>query len=338
MTRFFRAMAAAAAVLMPLAPSQAGSRESAQNIDEVQTAFDSLFGTQVRAPRSYNSGFERQLANLAEASRGRIGVAAIDLATGRTTDVLGSQRFPMASTSKIAIAATFLDGVDQGRWSLNDQFPLMMPLPSAPFSTAVAPVRAGAVLSARELIEQMITRSNNFATDALLRVVGGPQAVNAWVRRAGISDWHIDRDIATLVRDDGAINPATVIDTRDSATPLAMANLVAGIYQGRWLSPSSRGVLLGAMSRCATGKRRIPAMLPTGAAVSHKTGSLSNTSSDVGVIQTPDGRAFAVAIYVTGQGNRLAREQRIASIARAVYDGYASDPAGNVLYGRTASR
>ena len=49
--------------------------------------------------------------------------------------MLGDQRFPMASTSKIAIAATFLEGVDQGRWSLTSEFPLMVPVASRPFST-----------------------------------------------------------------------------------------------------------------------------------------------------------------------------------------------------------
>ena len=77
------------------------------------------------------------------------------------------------------------------------------------------------------------------------------------------------------------------------------------------------------MSRTITGKRRIPAHIPLEARVSHKTGSLNNTSSDIGIIETPDGRAIAVAIYVTGQGTRLAREQRIAAIARALYDGFA---------------
>ena len=81
------------------------------------------------------------------------------------------------------------------------------------------------------------------------------------------------------------------------------------------LSDSSRAVILGAMGRCVTGKRRIVANLPSEARVAHKTGSLFNTSSDVGIIQTPDGRSFAVAIYVTGQGTRLNREARIASIA-----------------------
>ena len=348
MNRFFRVLAAGAAVLMPLAPSHAGSLDNA-GIDEVQSAFDTVLGTQPREPdtqtrvlgspmsvqRRYAPGFEQQLANLAEASQGRIGVAAVDLSSGRTIDVLGDQRFPMASTSKIAIAATFLEGVDQGRFSLSSEYPLMMPVPSAPFSSAVAPVRPGTYLSARSLIEMMITRSNNYATDALLKVVGGPRAVNDWVRRAGVGDWHIDRDIATLVRDDGRINPATVIDTRDSATPLAMVRLLSQIYNGRMLSAPSRDVLLGAMGRCVTGKRRIPALLPTGTTVLHKTGSLNNTSSDVGIIQAPDGRAYAVAIYVTGQGNRVNRDTRIASIARALYQGYAGEPA---VYGRTAAR
>ncbi|MGJ0239003.1 serine hydrolase [Novosphingobium fluoreni] len=334
MKRFFQIAAALAAVVAPVAPSYAGSLDGA-GIDEVQSAFDNMLGTSQRAPRTYSSGLEQQLASLAEASRGRIGVAALDLTSGRTVDVLGDQRFPMASTSKIAIAATFLEGVDQGRFSLSSEFPMMMPVPSRPFSTAVAPVRPGTYMSARSLIEAMITRSNNYATDALLKVVGGPRAVNDWVRRAGVNDWHIDRDIATLVRDDGAVNPATTIDTRDSATPLAMVRLLSQIYSGQMLSPASRDVLLGAMGRCLTGKRRIPALLPSGTTVLHKTGSLNNTSSDVGIIQTPDGRAYAIAIYVTGQGTRLARETRIASIASALYHGYAAQPS---IYGRTAAR
>lgn len=306
-----------------------------EQVVQVQNTFDSLFGTQLRGPRTYADPFQQQLAALAEASRGRIGVAAIDLATGRTTDVLGDQRFPMASTSKVAIAATFLEGVDKGRWSLTSEFPLMIPVGSAPFSSAVAPVRAGEYMPASRLLELMLTRSNNYATDALLKVVGGPVAVNDWVQRAGIADWHIDHDIATLVRDDGAVNPAQVIDRRDSATPLAMAQLLAGIYQGKWLSPSSRQILLDTMGRCVTGRNRIRAGMPEGVQVLHKTGSLNNTSSDIGIIQTPDGRVFAVAIYVTGQGSRPNREARIASIARAIYNGYLTDAPD---YRHTASR
>ena len=305
----------------------AAAMPAAAQTDELQSSFDRALGTELRAPQSfealYASSFEQRIAELADPSQGRIGVAAIDLATGEQVMVLGDQLFPLASTSKVAVAATFLEMVEQGRFSLSSEFPLMMPERSARFSSAKAPVRPGQYMPAIDLIEIMITRSSNPATDALLAAVGGPGAVNDWTRRQGIAEFSINRDIATLVRDDGEYDPARHIDKRDAATPRAMAQLLAGLYRGQYLSDESRRVLLGAMSRTVTGRRRIPAHIPLEARVSHKTGSLNNTSSDVGLIECPDGRTIAGAIYVTGQGTRLAREERIAAIARALYDGFA---------------
>lgn len=298
--------------------------------DDLEQAFDKVFGTAksaVPAPGAipgavpYGSNFEARLASVANASHGRIGVAAVDLSNGKGISVMGDQPFPMASTVKVAIVATFLEGVDQGKFRLNDRYPIMMPTGGRSSSGAVLQ-RPGATYSATQLIDMTIIHSNNHATDALLAAIGGPQAVDRWLRKAGISGIRIDRDIATLVRDDGLVNPATTIDLRDSTTPQAMASLLAGLYQGQWLSPGSRGVLLSAMSRCATGSHRIRGLLPNDAIVGHKTGTLNNTSSDVGIIRTADGRNIAIAIYVTGQGSKPGRDMRIASIARTVYEGY----------------
>lgn len=291
-----------------------------------EAAFDGALGTDLRAPRDFTPDYSNplvaQIAQIANGSNGRIGVAAIDLLTGQEVSILGDQPFPMASTSKIAIAATYLEGVDQGRWSLTSEFPLLIPVASRPFSSAVAPVRRGEYVNARQLIELMITRSSNPATDALLAAVGGPAAVNDWARRADIQNFNLSRDIATLVRDDGEVNPAVHIDVRDSATPRDMVKLLAGLYQGKWLSASSREVLVGAMERCRTGTRRIPGLMPGDVTVAHKTGTLSNTASDIGIITGPDGRSIAIAIYVTGQGGKANRDSKIATLARALYDGY----------------
>ena len=144
-----RAFAALSLFAVPLFPAHAQTQP-------LEAAFDSAFGTEPRAPHdysaTYDTAFAQRIAQIADGSDGRIGVAAIDLATGQEIAVLGDQRFPMASTSKIAIAATFLEGVEQGRWSLTSEYPLMIPVRSAPFSSAVAPVRAGQYLSARRLI------------------------------------------------------------------------------------------------------------------------------------------------------------------------------------------
>ena len=294
------------------------SSESAQRVLP-STVRPFVFGV---APRPYGAGLDAQLAAQADPSQGRIGVAAIDLTTGRTVTVLGDTPFPMASTSKVAIAATFLAGVDEGRFSLDASYPLMVPVKSKKYSTTVAPVRPGPMLTGRQLIERALIRSDNQATDALLAVVGGPAAVNRWMRATGNTGMWLDRDIATLVRDDGEFNPATMIDERDSATPLAMARMLSGLYQGRWLSGDSRAFLISTMERCQTGKRRMRALLPGDARIAHKTGTLSNTASDVGLVRTPDGRVYAIAVFVTGQGGHAGRDARIAAITRTIYDGY----------------
>ncbi|RVQ67889.1 serine hydrolase [Croceicoccus ponticola] len=270
------------------------------------------------------TGLKQNLFAVARPDKGRIGVAALDLSTGQSVSILGDQSFPMASTSKIAIAATFLAGVDKGIYRLDSKYPLMIPVASRAFSTSVAPVKPGMELSARSLIEMMITRSDNAATDAMLKAVGGPAEVTKWLRAHGFQKTRIDRDIATLVRDDGEFDPATTVDVRDSTPPEEMVKLVAGLYQGQWLSQSSRDVVIGAMTRTVTGRGRIKAGLPTGTSFGHKTGTLNNTASDVGFVKLPDGRVIAMAIYVTGQGGRPQRDARIAEITRTLYSGFAN--------------
>ena len=291
--------------------------------------FDKILGTEVRAPQdfraNYDTGLERTVAQLAEGSRGRIGVYALDLTTGQEVGVLADQRFPMASTSKVAIAAAYLAGVDAGKWTLTSEWRLPRP--------------GGAYLSAQQHIDLMISKSCNACTDAMLNAVGGPSAVNAWMRKVGITEFQLDRDIATLIREDGRVDPASSVDLRDSATPRAMGQLLAGIYQGKWLSPSSRAVIMNAMRATTTGKKRMRSALPVSAGLAHKTGTLSRTASDIGIFHTPDGRAVAVAIYVTGQSSSMAaengsrglklqarqmRDARISTIAGALYRGFAS--------------
>lgn len=355
-SRVFASVALAGAVFAPINPAFADSLESefdrafvasapqrapqlqgAANVPKVQPRTESaqrVVSTSVRPfvagprPTSYASQLDAQVFALADGSGGRIGVAAIDLSTGRTVTVLGDTPFPMASTSKIAIASTFLDAVDHGRLSLSGSYPLMVPVKSKKYSSVVAPVRAGSMMTGQQLIERSLIHSDNSATDALLAAVGGPPAVNRWLRATGNTGLHLDRDIATLVRDDGEYDPARMIDSRDSATPKAMAQLLSGIYQGRWLTANSRAFLLATMEQCVTGKRRMRSQLPGDVVVAHKTGTLSNTSSDVGLIQTSDGRVYAVAIYVTGQGGHAGRDAKIAAITRTLYDGYQVESAG----------
>lgn len=237
---------------------------------------------------------ERRLAALGQENPGEYGIAALDLATGETVAFNGNMAFPMASTMKIAVAAAYLAEVDAGRRSLDDMI-------------------GGA--TARQLMDAMITRSDNRATDRLIAALGGPAAVDAWMRSHGLSGIRVDRTIAQLLAARRDLN-----DIRDSSTPTAMLGLLRLINSGPALSANSRAVLLDMMRRCATGSNRIAGILPPGAVVEHKTGTLSGYTGDVGFLTTPEGRRIAVVFFARGGENRPAV---IATAARAIYDTFA---------------
>lgn len=274
---------------------------------------------------------QQQIAAIASQSRGRIGVAAMDLDGGGQIFLNGDMPFPMASTAKIAVAATFLEGVEQGRFRLDQRFPMMLSVAErAGARSPIAPVRAGPVMTAQELMELMITRSNNQATDGIIAAIGGISPVNQWLTRKGIVGQRLDHTMATLVRDDGKVNPATVIDTRTSSTPRAMLALLAAIDRGGALNPESRAVLLDTMTRTSTGRNRIRAGLPEGTLVAHKTGTLAGVTDDVGIVRLPDGRHLAMVVFVTGPEGHGPHSALIAQVARVLYDGY-SQPLGRSL-------
>jgi len=275
------------------------------------------------ATASLDRELESELRAIVANARGKVGIYAAEVDGPRAAMLNAEHAFPMASTMKIAVAATYLQGVDEGRLRLDTTYPMRIGTGKTGPDGRVL-TRPGLSLTAQSLIELMITKSDNHATDAIRAAVGGPAAVNRWLRSAGITGQRIDRDIATLLRDDLEKNdPSLGRDKRDSSTPAAMVRLLAALDRGEVLSPQSRALLIGAMSRCLTGKTRIPSLLPAGTMVAHKTGTLWAQTSDVGLIRLPDGRKVALAVFVTGQESHAAQARVIAEVARAVYDSYA---------------
>ena len=85
------------------------------------------------------------------------------------------------------------------------------------------------------------------------------------------------------------------------------------------------------MRRCATGSNRIRGLLPPGAVVEHKTGTLSGYTGDIGFLTRPDGRRLAVVFFARGGSNRPAV---ISTAARAIYDGFGGDGLEGLSDGR----
>lgn len=224
---------------------------------------------------------------------GEYGIAALDMDSGELIGVNSDMAFPMASTMKIAVAAAYLSDVDAGRRTLADT------------------IRGE---SAYALMDRMMVRSDNRATDILINHLGGPHAIEAWVESKGVTGMRVDRTIAQLLA-----SKRNLWEHEDTSTPKAMLMLLHGIDRGGFLSASSRATILDMMRRCVTGRNRIKGLMPQDAIVEHKTGTLNGYTSDVGYLTLPDGRRLAVAFFARGGSNRPAV---IASAARSIYDGF----------------
>lgn len=333
MNRFGRGIAALCMAATALAPLQA------QGAAPTATA-----APVAKSPKE-------RLHALAAQTPGRLGVEAVLVETGQRIGVNERERFPMASTFKLAVAATFLKGVDDGKLRLEQIYTLdeRMRVRSEGITTWLP--HPGVALSAANLIELMITRSDNTAADMMTQAVGGPAAVTAWLRRARIAGQRVDRDTANLILEEIGQKPAPGLtaaetlarvsppepwkkdvsgpkvagfdeDPRDTSTPEAMAMLLAKLYRGELLSPASRAFLFDVLGRTATGRNRIRGLLPPDTPVAHKTGTLEGISNDVGIVTLPDGRHLALAVFVKSQPDAEARSRRIAEAARAAYDAF----------------
>ena len=279
---------------------------------------------------------------------GRIGFAAQEIGGDDVIAFNGDETFVMASTYKVAIAAAVLDRVDKGELSLDqmvDVTPDMMMIGDAALSDTF--VHPGLQLSVANLIEIMITESDNTATDISMGLAGGPAAVTEYLRRLGIADFRVDRTTGEIIGEFyGLSEPATMkvameafvtrpelmtimgdrnldfeADPRDQSTPLAMLQLLLAIDSGAATSAESRDFLIDVMSRTRTGAGRLKGLLPKGTPVANKTGTIGGVANDVGYITLPDGRRFAIAVFTkSSETSEADRDRAIAEVARSLFD------------------
>jgi beta-lactamase class A len=302
------------------------------------------------APATLESAF----ALLARQTDGTVGVAVQRIGGGPVYTLNAGQTFPMASTFKIAVAGAVLARIDKGDFKLDTMVTVDPAVWVQSAGIAEQMKHPGVALSVHNLLELMLTRSDNTATDVMVTQAGGPAAVTAWLRKVGVtSGQRIDADTARLIYRALGITPGPGTfrenidrafaadpskrdmdqkrlpnipfnnDPRDASTPEAMVQLLAAIQSGKALSASSTKALIEIMERCITGEKRLKGLLPQNTVVAHKTGTLMSIANDVGIVTMPDGSKFAIAVFVKSDTKGVDTQERvIAEIARTAYDHY----------------
>jgi beta-lactamase class A len=264
----------------------------------------------------------QQVRTIAADAHGKVSVACSLPGSALNCDLNPNAQPPMRSVFKLPLGLTVLHQVEQGALSLDQPVRFLaqdriLPHVYSPLQDQYP--NAGLDVPLRELLRLTVSLSDNVAADILLRVVGGPKAVNTYIASLGIRGFHLQDNEAVLHQEVSA-------QYRNWFEPAGAVQLLRTISDNSPLTIEHTDLLLGWMTPDARTKR-LEGDLPAGVRVAHKSGTsdvdkgLAHATNDIGLIPLPDGRRIAIAVFVTDStADQATREQVIARIARAAYD------------------
>jgi len=238
--------------------------------------------------------------------------------------VNGNQHLPLQSVFKFHIALAVLSEVDKGVLSLQQKikFEKKDLLPGL-YSPIREKYPEGVSLSLSEVLNYTVARSDNAGCDMLLRMIGSPSVVEAYLHKNGITDVSI------------RINEETQQTHWDRQfenwiTPNAANKTLEAFYdnKNKLLSKERHDFLLGILKGTETGQARLKGQLPKNTVVAHKTGSsgtskegITAATNDIGVVFLPNGKHFFISVLVSNsKENDQVNEKIIADIAKAAWD------------------
>jgi beta-lactamase class A len=250
-------------------------------------------------------GLKNAVVNLAAQNQNLTpGVFLVDLDTGGYVDMNGGTTFSAASTIKFPILVAFFQDVDGGKIRLDEMLTMEQRM-VAGGSGEMQFKKVGTQFSALETATQMITISDNTATNMLIAKLGGIEVLNQRFRSWGL--------ITTGIR-----NFLPDLEGTNTTSPKDLGNLMAMVSKGNLISMPSRDRLLDIMRRTVK-DTLLPSGLGTGASIAHKTGDIGTVLADTGLIDMPTGKRYLATVMIKRPNNDIRAEKLITSISQAAY-------------------
>lgn len=304
-------------------------------------------------PKLDIEALDRAIAEIAERARpGILGVGLMNLESGQAFLTHAERPFPMQSVFKLPLAAAVFSEIDVGRVMMTERITLLEEQLSPQYSPIATAWPGRRDYMVQELLEAVLVESDNTAADVLMKRIGGPGAVTAWLTAKRIPGVRVDRyerelpmdvygmpsfrpawrDPAALAAARDAVPPATrmaamrryMADPRDTATPRGMLEFLQRLDRQELLSPDSTRRLVALMGRTARGNARIRAGLPPGVFLAHRPGTsgtdqgLTAAHNDVGIFTLDNKRSYALAVFLSGATlDDAGRDRLIAQVAGA---------------------
>lgn len=273
------------------------------------------------APANSPDSLASQLqSRIAELPGAEVGLAYHKLGSSDTLYLNSDASFHAASTMKVPIMIQLFRRVDAGGLSLD--YPLLLVnqfgsiVDGSPYaldetddSDSAMYKLVGTRVTVRDLITHMITRSSNLATNSLVSLANAAQA-EAAMRSLGAMNIKVLRGVEDQKAFDHGLNNTTT--ARD------LSIILAAIQENKAASPKScaamRDVLLE--QEFNTG---IPAELPAGTKVAHKTGWITGVTHDAAIVYPQRGPTYVLVILTKGIPDEPTAQRLIADLSRMVY-------------------
>ncbi len=263
---------------------------------------------------------DRIEARVAQERGAQVGLAYVDLASGDTLFLNADTSFHAASTMKVPVMIELFRRATTGSFRMNqglllvnqfgsivDGSPYALDVNSDSDSTLYH--RVGERVPVDTLLRLMITRSSNFATNTLITLVGADE-VTRTMRSLGAQRIQVLRGVEDGKAFDKGLNNTTT--ARD------LAIILRAIEEGRAASPAATREMLGILL-AQEFNEKIPAGLPPGTRVAHKTGEITAVSHDAAIVYPPGRQPYVLVVLTRGITDGTKSSKLIADISSMVY-------------------
>ena len=256
----------------------------------------------------------------------RVSVAYRHLATGAEAFVAPDEVYHAASTVKVGVMCEVFRQASQGRFAMDDRVPVFNGFTSiydgSSFHLAAKDDAdpglyefVGQAVPIRELVRRMIVRSSNLATNVLLTHVSAASA-HQFMIDLGAPSVVIRRGV-----EDG---PAYRNGLNNATTARGLADLLTRVARHEVVSSTASQEMLDILAGQELNEG-IPAGLPTGTVVAHKTGWNGPVYHDAGIVFPTSGDPFVLVVLTEGLSGVAEEDltlagEFVAQIARAGYE------------------
>ncbi|HST08330.1 MAG TPA: serine hydrolase [Gemmatimonadaceae bacterium] len=257
-----------------------------------------------------------------------IAVALRDLETGTELHYRADRWFHAASTIKVPILLGVFAAIDRGdllphsRVHVRNRF--LSVVENVPFrvesgrdANSAVHNAIGKMMRVDELAYHMITTSSNLATNLLLGVIG-PESVNRT-----LTELHLDEGIELKrgVEDELAFEKGI----SNMVTADGLLRILVRLAEGKAFSPALSRRMMDILHGQEF-NQGIPARLPKGARVAHKTGEISTVAHDAGVVYLPKRKPYVLVVLTEWDPEVSGRSRTIATISHTVYEYLTQNP------------